>query len=144
LVSATSKIVLQGHLTDLGVQRLYVDRRHHSLAATRTEHIGSAALKLRFPRDLIGMYVELLGELRQCPIALNGGKRHRRFEDRSMIPPWSSLQVSPDLQTLACPPSGRNSTYRPVQISGMELSGVRGTRYYGDAPFAAVRFDWHL
>ena len=25
--------------------------------------------------------------------------------------------VSPDLQATACPPSGRNSTYRPVQIS---------------------------
>ena len=48
----------------------------HGLAATRTEHIGSAALKLRFPRgNLIGMYVELLGKLRQCPIALDGGKR---------------------------------------------------------------------
>src|SRR5450631_809395 len=26
--------------------------------------------------------------------------------------------VSPDSQASACPPSGRNSTYRPVQISG--------------------------
>src|SRR5208282_1423598 len=26
--------------------------------------------------------------------------------------------VSPDSQGTACPPSGRNSTYRPVQISG--------------------------
>jgi hypothetical protein len=38
----------------------YVDRRHYGLAATRTEHIGSAALKLCFPR---GKYVELLGKL---------------------------------------------------------------------------------
>ena len=74
------------------MQRLYVDRRHHSLAATRTEHIGSAALKLRFPRgNLIGMYVELLGKLRQCPIALDGGKRHLRFEGRCVIPPRSFL-----------------------------------------------------
>jgi hypothetical protein len=26
--------------------------------------------------------------------------------------------VSPDSQATACPPSGRNSTYHPVQISG--------------------------
>src|SRR4051812_36294316 len=26
--------------------------------------------------------------------------------------------VSPDSRATACPPSGRNSTYRPVQISG--------------------------
>jgi hypothetical protein len=62
------------------------------LAATRTEHIGSAALNLCFPRgNLIGMYVELLGKLRQCPIALDGGKRHLRFEGRCVIPPRSSL-----------------------------------------------------
>src|SRR6266853_2644619 len=28
------------------------------------------------------------------------------------------FMVSPDLQAIACPLSGRNSTYRPVQISG--------------------------
>src|SRR5450830_1317506 len=28
------------------------------------------------------------------------------------------LMVSPDSWGTACPPSGRNSTYRPVQISG--------------------------
>jgi hypothetical protein len=28
------------------------------------------------------------------------------------------FMVSPDSQGTACPPSGRNSTYRPVQISG--------------------------
>ena len=28
------------------------------------------------------------------------------------------LMVSPDSQAIACPLSGRNSTYRPVQISG--------------------------
>src|SRR5665213_1742572 len=27
------------------------------------------------------------------------------------------LMVSPDSRGIACPPSGRNSTYRPVQIS---------------------------
>src|SRR5450756_1779064 len=28
------------------------------------------------------------------------------------------LMVSPDSRSTACPPSGRNSTYRPVQIFG--------------------------
>src|SRR6476661_3098293 len=35
-----------------------------------------------------------------------------------MIPARSSAIVSPDSQAIACPLSGRNSTYRPVQISG--------------------------
>src|ERR1035437_4963303 len=34
------------------------------------------------------------------------------------------LMVSPDSRGTACPPSGRNSTYRPVQISG--TSSVHG------------------
>src|SRR3954466_380955 len=34
--------------------------------------------------------------------------------------------VSPDSRVTACPPSGRNSTYRPVQISGTGSKGTRG------------------
>src|SRR6516164_5783607 len=34
------------------------------------------------------------------------------------------IMVSPDSQATACPPSGRNSTYRPVQISGASSGGV--------------------
>ena len=37
---------------------------------------GARALKLPLPRgDLIGMNVELFGQVRQRPIALDGGKR---------------------------------------------------------------------
>src|ERR1019366_2443658 len=41
--------------------------------------------------------------------ALKAGVRFRRGR---------LLMVSPDSRSTACPPSGRNSTYRPVQISG--------------------------
>jgi beta-hydroxylase len=37
--------------------------------------------------------------------------------------------VSPDSQATACPPSGRNSTYRPVQIS--ETSSVSTSKHFG-------------
>jgi hypothetical protein len=68
------------------------DRRHRGLPAARTEHIGSAALKLRLPRgNLIGMHVEQFGKLCQCPIALDGGKRHLRLEGRCVIRARSSL-----------------------------------------------------
>ena len=44
--------------------------------AARTEYIGSPTLKLRLPRgNLIGVNVELLGKLRQRPIALDCGKQ---------------------------------------------------------------------
>src|SRR3954465_3887185 len=51
--------------------------------------------------------------------------------------------VSPDSRATACPPSGRNSTYRPVQISGASsvfdgalalVSGARMTDH--NLPFA--------
>jgi hypothetical protein len=63
------------------------DRRLCRRAAAGTEHIGSSAPKLRLPRgNLIRVNVELLGKLRQCPIALDGGKCHLRLESRCMIP----------------------------------------------------------
>jgi len=53
--------------------------------------------------------------------------------------------VSPDSQAIACPLSGRNSTYRPVQISGAG-SGYR--LYAVDAlkkvPFALNTDDFHF
>ena len=64
MVSAPSKkIVLQRQLADLGMQRLHVDRWCR-LAAARTEHIGSPALKLRLPRG------NLIGERRTAPQAV--------------------------------------------------------------------------
>jgi hypothetical protein len=66
------------------VQRLHVDGGwRRSVAATKTEHIGSATFELRFPRrDLIGVDVELLRQLSQGPIALEGSKRHLCLEGR--------------------------------------------------------------
>ena len=86
-------IVLQRQLADLGVQRLHVDGRwSRTVAAAGTEHIGSSAFELRFPRcDLIGMDVKLLRQLSQRSIALDGGKRHLRLEGRCVGPARSSL-----------------------------------------------------
>jgi hypothetical protein len=76
-----------------------------------------SALELRLPRcDLIGVDVELLRKLSQCSIALDGGKRHLHLEGRRVVPAGSSAHCSDSLGT-PCPLSGRNSTYRPVQIS---------------------------
>jgi hypothetical protein len=86
--------------------------------AAGTENIGSPALvELRFPRcDLIGVQVELLRQLSQCSIALDGSKRHLRFEAGMWFRRGRLLIVSPDSLGTACPLSGGNSTYRPVQI----------------------------
>ena len=59
------------------MERLHVDGRlRGSVAATVTEHIGGSFLELRLPRcDLIGVHIELLRQLSQCSIALDGCKR---------------------------------------------------------------------
>src|SRR4029077_18624797 len=48
--------------------------------------------------------------------------------------------VSPDSQAIACPLSGRNSTYRPVQISGTgsHLLTRNGHDFAGRFPLAAA------
>ena len=57
------------------------------LRCAGTENIGGPALELRFPRcDLIGVDLELLRQLSQRSIALDGGKRHLRLEDRCGVP----------------------------------------------------------
>src|SRR6516164_11802101 len=66
------KIVLQRQLSNLGMERLHVDRwRRRSLATAATENIGCPVLELRFPRcDLIGMDVELPSQPSQRSKAL--------------------------------------------------------------------------
>src|SRR5665811_2272915 len=64
----------------------HVDGRLCRSVAAGTENIGSPAVKLRFPRcDLIGVDIELLRKLRQCSIALDGGKRHLCLEARCVV-----------------------------------------------------------
>jgi hypothetical protein len=47
--------------------------------------------KLGFPRcDLIEVHVELLRQLSQCSITLDGSKRHLRLEGRCVVPARSS------------------------------------------------------
>jgi hypothetical protein len=84
------------------------------------------------------MDVELLRKLSQCSVALDSGKRQLRLESRRVVPARSSCHgLSPDSLGTACPPSGRNSTYRPVQIS--ETSSVDRQGYPG-----AEKHDWKL
>jgi hypothetical protein len=61
--------------------------------------------------------VELLGKLSYRPLALDGGKRHLRLERRCVVPARSSVHGLSCSRRLS-PRSGRNSTYRLVQICG--------------------------
>ena len=62
-----------------------------------------------FGRAIFGwMDVELLGKLCHRSIALDGGKRHLRFEGRFRRA--RLLMFSPNLRAPSCSTSGRNST----------------------------------
>jgi hypothetical protein len=64
------------------------------------------------------MDIELLGKLRNRSIALDGGKCTFALKPGVWFRRARLDMVSPDSQATACLPSGRNSTYHPVQISG--------------------------
>ena len=80
------------------MQRLHINPRlHRSAAAAGTKNIGSPALELRFPRgDLIGVDVEMLRQLSQCSIALDGGKRPLALKAGVWFRRGLLLIVSPD------------------------------------------------
>src|ERR1035437_6774085 len=75
--------MLQRQLADLGVKRLDVYRcscRFH-LRFTAKNSDG-AFQKLALPlRDLVGMYVKLLSQLRKCLFSLDGGQSHQGRKD---------------------------------------------------------------
>jgi len=65
------------------MQRLHIDRWRGWCPASRSENLGSARLKLRFPcRYLVGMDVEMLRQLGDGSVALDGGQSHLRLEGR--------------------------------------------------------------
>src|SRR5713226_5014453 len=98
------------------MQRLYVDRRRCRRRAPSPENITSPTLELRLPRrNLIGVNIEMLRQLSQRSIALDGGERHLGLEYRCVVPALSSAHRF-SCSRPSSPLSGRNSTYRPVQI----------------------------
>src|ERR1035441_3743230 len=100
------------------MQRLYVDSGRGRRRATRAKHVRCPALKLSFPgRNLIGVDIKVLGQLCYRPVTLDGGKRHLRLEGRCVVPARSSVHGL-SCSRRSSPLSGRNSTYRTVQISG--------------------------
>src|SRR6202048_1205166 len=106
------------------MQRLHIDGRRGRRHAPRSENSGSSPLQLRLPcRNLIGVDVEMLRQLSYRPVALDGGKRPLRLEGRCVVPARSSVHGLSCSRRLS-PLSGRNSTYRPVQIceSGSDLA----------------------
>ena len=93
------------------VQRLLVNGGPLLRCRRRAQNIASSTLKLRLPRcDLVGVDVELLCQLSQCSIALDGGKRHLCFKAGVWFRRGRLVMVSPNSRRTACPPSGRNST----------------------------------
>jgi hypothetical protein len=87
--------------------------------------------------------VELLGKLSYRPLALDGGKRHLRLERRCVVPARSSVHGLSCSRRLS-PRSGRNSTYRLVQICGAgseDLKLIRQIVAGGGRKYTAGNID---
>ena len=71
-------------LADFRVQRLDVDLRRRRFAArTGTKYIGSPVLQLLLPRsDLARVNIELISQLCNRPLTLDGSQGHLRLECR--------------------------------------------------------------
>src|SRR5215207_1187487 len=79
---ARQKIDLQRLLTDLRVQCLQI-RRRFTLVGCRGEDLDGALQQLILPlRDLAGMHIEALGELRQGVFALDRRQCYLCLEGR--------------------------------------------------------------
>src|SRR5258705_2556392 len=94
----------------------YLPRRRCRCRARSPENITSPTLELRLPRrNLIGVNIEMLRQVSQRSIDIDGGERHLGLEYRCVVPALSSAHRS-SCSRPSSPLSGRNSTYRPVQI----------------------------
>jgi hypothetical protein len=72
-----TKIILKRQLADLRVQRLHIDHRSLVRRGGGAEYARGAVQELGAPlRDLVRVNVELLGQLRQRPLASEGSQRH--------------------------------------------------------------------
>jgi uncharacterized protein YjiS (DUF1127 family) len=91
LSAPDKKSVLQRQLSDLGVQRFQIDRGHRRIGARlRPKYPSCPFLKLSLPlRDLVGMDVKFLRQIRPRPVALEGRQCHLRLECRGVVPPRS-------------------------------------------------------
>ena len=115
LLSAPDKIVGQRQLAALRVPRLHVHRRGCFRLRLPPEYPGSAVQELRRPgRDLVRVYVELLRQLGERPLAPHGSQGHLGLEG-VWFRRGRRVILSPALWP-SWPLSGRNSTYRPVRI----------------------------
>jgi len=60
-------------------------------------------------------HVELLGDLRDRPLALDRRDRHLGLEGRRVVLPQSSAPLASDSQAQPCRLSGRRTTYPTVE-----------------------------
>src|SRR5258708_4161678 len=82
----------------------------------------------------------MLRQLGDCAVALDGGQSHLRLEGGRVVPAGSSAHGFSCSRRLS-PLSGRNSTYRLVQISG--TGSLRDLGFDGVDPAATGRPAYH-
>jgi len=110
-------IVLQRQLSDLGVERLHIDRGC-GRRPTSDPKLGRRCFKLRFPCcDLIGVNVECSASWAIGAIALHGGQSTFALKAGEWFRRGRLLMVFFLLFTAISPLSAETPLNRPVQIS---------------------------
>src|SRR3954453_18504536 len=107
----------------------------------RPEHPGSSFEKQRLPgRDLVRVDVELLRQLGQRLLALEGGQSHLRLESRAVVPARSSRhRLSCSRAILAAVRQKRHLSLcpnSPSQLSGKMASMAETTDLFEIGPTA--------
>jgi hypothetical protein len=120
------KIDFQRELPDLGLHLLGAGTLFWSaLLSRRHEHADRAIEQLGLPlRDLVGVHVELLGQLRQRPVALQRRQGNLRLERRRMVPSRPSHCTAP-LRAISSPIRAGHSPKRQSRFSEPALFGER-------------------
>ena len=73
------------------MQRLHIHGRNRLGFCLGAKDARGTFQELRAPlRDLVGVNIELLRQLSQRPLALDGRQRHLRLEGRAVVPARSS------------------------------------------------------
>jgi hypothetical protein len=88
---AFQKIILQRQLSNLRMERFQIHSWSHGAGlGLGPKYSGSPLQKLCFPlRDLVDVHVELLRQLDQRLLALQGSQRHLCLECRAVVPAYS-------------------------------------------------------
>lgn len=121
------------------MQRLHIHGRSRLGLYKSTKDSRSTFQKLRAPlRDLVRVNVELMCQLGQRLLALDGRQRHLRLEGRAVVPARSSRHGVSSLSA-SCRCRADDPLNTPVQIS--QASSLMPAQIGAPSPYTTTRHE---